>query len=590
MIGWNTPWTRSAIPFGLLLLAALQAAGQTPLGPGFTYQGLLNQNGQPVTGSVSMRFSLWDAAGAGSPPNGGNQVGGTQQLTNVIITDGVFTVTLNDSNQFGSTAFNGPARFLQIEICTDSNCVSRTTLSPRQPLTVAPYARFAAAPWTQPTAGGNIIAYNLGNVGINTSNPLNRLHVVAGSSGDGIRLTGGVGTDPGLLFFNGTTPGGGLGLAVSAANWSLDAGAGDLVLRSNTGNKLLLQSGFSGSGLAIASGNNIGVGTTTPVEKLTVAGDIGLGQNSADYHALRIGGGNSNGFLYGSFPHFGDGIHIGYNFYADAGGNSIIPNTGGQTSRISMGFGSIALATGGVNAQPVDRLFVTTAGRVGIGTAAPAAPLEVVSTSAATGALQIDAPQTDLISEELNQMLRLNSTFGNGAAGIRFTAASRSRRGIVIWDDRMHLWNDLSLGFALLDDDGGWSSLSDRRMKTEITPAAGLLDKTLALRPVEFYMKNQDRAIAPDKCLGLISQEVQSLFPSLVHEDRDGLLTLSYDRIGVVAIGAIQEQQALIEEQQKTIEVQQARIARLEAQAAADHATLLRVTAQLQDLGPASGR
>src|SRR5262245_43088192 len=250
---------------GCLILLGTLAAGvfdvhaQTPLGSGFTYQGQLKQNGAPMNGTVNLRFSLWDAAGSGSPPAGGNQIGSAQQITNLPITDGLFTVTLNGSNQFGATAFNGQARFLQIDVCSDSSCTARTALGPRQPLTVAPYAAFAAAPWTQPVAGGSAIGYAAGNVGVGTQTPGTRLDVVSGSLGDGITLRASLPNDPGIHLVDGSTERGTLGLALQAGNWSTNAAPGDIVLRATTG-KLLLQNGALGAVLAIAS-NNVGIGT-----------------------------------------------------------------------------------------------------------------------------------------------------------------------------------------------------------------------------------------------------------------------------------------------------------------------------------------
>jgi hypothetical protein len=196
---------------------------------------------------------------------GGNQIGANEQLTNVPLSNGVFTVTLNGSNEFGPAPFNGQARFLQVEVCSDATCTARTTLGPRQPLTAAPFAAFAPAPWLQPTPGGANIAYTAGNVGINTQSPANRLHVAAASVGDGVRVSGGVGADPGFLLYNGSTQGGALGLAASATSWSLSAAAGDLVLRSNTNRNLILQSGMGGSGLLLNGLNQVGVGTTSPL-------------------------------------------------------------------------------------------------------------------------------------------------------------------------------------------------------------------------------------------------------------------------------------------------------------------------------------
>src|SRR5260221_5170448 len=104
-----------------------------------------------------------------------------------------------------------------------------------------------------------------------------------------------------------------------------------------------------------------------------------MGTSSGDYRHFRIGGGNSDGFLYGSYPRFGDGIHMGYNYYADENGNNTIPASDGGTSRISMGYGSISLATGGVGAlAATDWVYLATNGLVGIGTGNPGQRLHVI--------------------------------------------------------------------------------------------------------------------------------------------------------------------------------------------------------------------
>src|SRR3989442_3065833 len=129
-------------------------AVSTPLGTGFTYQGQLILNGSPYNGTATLRFSLWDAAGSGSPPVGGAQIGSSQLLVNVPVTNGLFVVELNDAGTFGPNAFNGDARWLQVEVCTDVSCTSGTVLAPRQQIRATPYSRFSAAPWQ--LLGGNV--------------------------------------------------------------------------------------------------------------------------------------------------------------------------------------------------------------------------------------------------------------------------------------------------------------------------------------------------------------------------------------------------------------------------------------------------
>ena len=59
----------------------------------------------------------------------------------VTVTNGMFTVMLNISSQFGADAFTGAARWLEIQVCKPGSvpCI-KTTLTPRQEITAAPYA------------------------------------------------------------------------------------------------------------------------------------------------------------------------------------------------------------------------------------------------------------------------------------------------------------------------------------------------------------------------------------------------------------------------------------------------------------------
>ena len=115
-----------------LSLAAVPVAPEASAGTGFTYQGSLKDGGNPANGQYDFRFTLFDAH------TGGNPVGSPVAVSGRQVTNGLFTVTLD----FGANAFNGDARYLQIEV-KPAGEPGYTLLSPLQPVTPAPYALFA---------------------------------------------------------------------------------------------------------------------------------------------------------------------------------------------------------------------------------------------------------------------------------------------------------------------------------------------------------------------------------------------------------------------------------------------------------------
>lgn len=97
----------------------------------FTYQGLLAEGGGRFSGVADIRFTLFDAATAGT------QVGPTLTAAGVMVTDGLVTIDLD----FGAAAFNGDARWLEVEVATASSGNQFERLTPRQAVRPAPYAQ-----------------------------------------------------------------------------------------------------------------------------------------------------------------------------------------------------------------------------------------------------------------------------------------------------------------------------------------------------------------------------------------------------------------------------------------------------------------
>jgi hypothetical protein len=124
----------SRLASGLAIFAVSMLAVQ-PLktlaqGTAFTYQGRLTDSGTPATGTYDFTFQVFDAA------SNGTSQGGPLSTNGMSVAAGLFTVTLD----FGAGPFSsGAPRWLEIAVRTNGGLVFGT-ISPRTPLTAAPYA------------------------------------------------------------------------------------------------------------------------------------------------------------------------------------------------------------------------------------------------------------------------------------------------------------------------------------------------------------------------------------------------------------------------------------------------------------------
>ena len=112
-------------------LGAVLFCGNTIAAPAVSavsYQGHLVDSGLPANGIYDLSFALFDA------PMNGQQIGPGVTNSSLLVSNGLFTASLD----FGIDSFNGDARWLEIAVRSGTNDFA--LLSPRQPLTAAPYA------------------------------------------------------------------------------------------------------------------------------------------------------------------------------------------------------------------------------------------------------------------------------------------------------------------------------------------------------------------------------------------------------------------------------------------------------------------
>jgi len=116
----------------VLGLFNIQTATVCAQGTAFNYQGKLNVNGAPASGSYDLAFDLF------SDSNGVNRLGNSFTNLNTVVTNGLFVVVLD----FGSGIFTGINAWLQISVRTNGG-TTFTHLTPLQHVLPVPYAIMA---------------------------------------------------------------------------------------------------------------------------------------------------------------------------------------------------------------------------------------------------------------------------------------------------------------------------------------------------------------------------------------------------------------------------------------------------------------
>ncbi len=247
--------------FSILASLALSGAAAAQ-STAFTYQGRLKNGTQVASGLHDFRFRLFDAA------SGGAQVGTTQCVDNVLVTEGLFTTTIDFGQQFATPN----QRFLEIEVRVDAglDCTDTTGFSPltgRQALTAAPLANHAKSAFALDAPDGSptnaLIVGNNGFVGIGTTVPGFPLHIAGTFAVLGLQDTGPNSSQAGYVSYrNGTG---------TETAWVGYGTAGDpdfSIVNARTNGDIVLNP---------LGGGKVGIGTSSPQTALDVRGDIKLG-------------------------------------------------------------------------------------------------------------------------------------------------------------------------------------------------------------------------------------------------------------------------------------------------------------------------
>lgn len=269
---------RKQFLFAVLLLV-LTASATLAQSTSFTYQGKLTDGGTPANGNYDLQFALFDTV------NSSVQIGPTQTIPNVSVSDGIFTVTLD----FGSNSFPGQNRFLSISTRPSGSGVY-TTLTPRQMITSSPYAvRSLNSANADLAANAQQLGGTPANQYVKTDDPrLSDSRTPAGGSTSYIQNTG----SPQAAQFNVLGNGTVMGLLTgNLVNSNVQYMLGGQRFAAKIGvNGILL--GPPNAPLVLGDGANVGIGTEIPSSSI---GDSRALEISGSSAVLRLSARLSHG-------------------------------------------------------------------------------------------------------------------------------------------------------------------------------------------------------------------------------------------------------------------------------------------------------
>jgi hypothetical protein len=321
-----------------------------------------------------------------------------------------------------------------------------------------------------------------------------------------------------------------------------------------------------GAALRVQSTGNVGINTSTPQGKLHVrnasagaiipiGGSAGVFESSGHtYVSVMSPATSERGILFGEPGSAADGGVI----YNNLDSGALQFRTGGNLTRMQLGVADVDGALPG-QAVPslrligsgslVDSWYLALIGSPGneslhFGESGRLSVLSIADLAPGDGGRRVDVDGT--LDIEFGPL-----TVSNESIGAAFSATADGNLTIT--------------GIATKPGGGTWAAPSDARLKRNVAPLTGALDRLLALRGVNFEYANPDAGVHPAGVhTGFVAQEVQKVFPHWVAPGSDGFLTVGptgFEALTVESLRELAQENALLQAENDQL---RARVQRIE--------------------------
>ena len=154
-------------------------------------------------------------------------------------------------------------------------------------------------------------------------------------------------------------------------------------------------------------------------------------------------------------------------------------------------------------------------------------------------------PDWHSIKNVLNDGNEFN--FADGEVGERVWLNYRSRSGNTVSAGKLYIGNGQATGGFAEVHASGFFKESDIRLKSNIVPLNHTLDQICNIPTVEFDMHDKHQ-------IGTVAQDLENNFAEIVNTDSDGMKSVDYCMLGVVAVEGIKLLKQEIEDLKKQVE------------------------------------
>lgn len=291
-----------------------------------------------------------------------------------------------------------------------------------------------------------------------------------------------------------------------------------------------------------------GIGTTTPGSKLHVKSNGGTFRLEGTDHVFME-----------LFPQ-GAATRYAYIGYPGASSTQLTFMNQFSTGNISLGTNN----TG--------RMFITSDGKVGIGTSSPATSLAVgAADGTIAGELTLNPSTTQYEGGQITLKKSLTGStsdwtidqYGTTSsdARLRFFSSSEANGFVIKENGFIGMGNSTPTVRLQVTGDIIANSIagsSDIRFKKDIIPIEKPLAKIMQLRGVNFSWNTTDfpqRMFSEKRTMGFIAQEVEKVLPEIVQTENttEGYKSVQYDKVVALLVEAVKAQQKQIQQLKREV-------------------------------------